>query len=65
MNKNNKREKAIELINAYFDGKDIIMKDPEHGIPDWISIKHPECWSYLDMFCNGVNKYKIVNETNE
>ena len=63
MNKNNKREKAIELINAYFDGKDIIMKDPEHGIPDWISIKHPEYWSYLDMFCREVDKYKIVEES--
>ena len=27
-----KREVAIELINAYFDGKDIIMKDPAHGV---------------------------------
>jgi len=26
------REKAIALINAYFDGKDILMKDPEHGV---------------------------------
>lgn len=58
-----KREKAIELINAYFDGKDIIMKDPEHGVPNWVSINHPEYWSYLDMFCREVDKYKIVEET--
>ena len=50
-----KREKAIELINAYFDGKDIIMKDPEHGVPNWVSINHPEYWSYLDMFCREVD----------
>ena len=55
-----KREKAIELINAYFDGKDIIMKDPMHGVHDWVSIKHPEYWSYLVMFCKNVDKYKIV-----
>lgn len=56
------RKKAIDLINAYFDGKDIIMKDPEAGVPDWVSIKHPEYWSYLVMFCKNVDKYKIVEE---
>lgn len=54
------REKAIELINAYFDGKDIIMKDPENGVCDWISIKHPEYWSFLEEFCKNVDKYRIV-----
>ena len=32
------REKAIALVNAYFDGKDIIMKDPARGVPDWVSV---------------------------
>ena len=57
----NDREKAIALVNAYFDGKDIIMKDPIHGIPDWVSVRHPEYWSYLAEFCKNVNKYKIVD----
>ena len=50
------REKALELVNAYFDGKDIIMKDPARGVPDWVSVRHPEYWSYLTMFCKNVNK---------
>lgn len=61
----NEREKAIELVNAYFDGKTIIMKDPSAGVPDWISVRHPECWSYLTMFCKNVNKYKIIEECQE
>lgn len=55
-----KRVKAIELINAYFDGKDIIMKDPEHGVKNWVSIHDPNYWSYLDEFCRNLDKYKIV-----
>lgn len=51
------REKAIALVNAYFDGKDIIMKDPARGVPDWVSVRHPEYWSYLTMFCKNVHKY--------
>lgn len=54
------REKAIALVNAYFDGKDILMKDPEADVPDWVSIHNPEYWSYLDRFCREVDKYKIV-----
>ena len=61
----NEREKAIALVNAYFDGKDIIMKDPMRGVPDWVSVRHPEYWSYLTMFCKNVNKYKIVEECQE
>lgn len=57
---NAKKAKAIELVNAYFDGKEIIMKDPIHGVPDWVSIKHPEYWSYLAEFCKNVDKYKIL-----
>ena len=60
------REKAHALIDAYFDGKDIIMKDPARGVPDWVSVRHPEYWSYLTMFCRNVNKYKIIdNEDSE
>lgn len=61
-NNMNDREKAIALVNAYFDGKDIIMKDPARGVPDWVSVRHPEYWSYLTMFCKNVNKYKIVED---
>jgi hypothetical protein len=55
-----KKAKAIELVSAYFDGKEIIMKDPAHDVPDWVSIKHPEYWSYLGEFCENVDKYKIL-----
>lgn len=54
------REKAIALVNAYFDGKTILMKDPEADVPNWTDIKNPEYWSYLDKFCKEVDKYKIV-----
>ena len=54
------REKAIDLVNAFFDKKDIIVKDPKHGVSDWISIKHPEIWTYLGEFCKNVDKYKII-----
>ena len=64
-NNMNDREKAIALVNAYFDGKDIIMKDPARGVPDWVSVRHPEYWSYLTMFCKNVNKYKIIEECQE
>ena len=64
-NNMNDREKAIALVNAYFDGKDIIMKDPARGVPDWVSVRHPEYWSYLTMFCRNVNKYKIVEKCQE
>jgi hypothetical protein len=56
----NNREKAIELVNAWFDGKDIVMKDPIHGVEDWISVRHPDFWSYLGEFCVNVDKYKII-----
>ena len=38
------------------------MKDPARGVPDWVSVRHPEYWSYLTMFCKNVNKYKIVED---
>jgi hypothetical protein len=59
------REKAHALIDAYFDGKDIIMKDPKAGVPDWVSVRHPNYWSYLTMFCKNVYKYKIIEECQE
>jgi hypothetical protein len=59
-NTTNNREKAIELVNAWFDGKDIVMKDPIHGVEDWISVRHPDFWSYLGEFCVNVDKYKIL-----
>ena len=65
MNMESDREKALALVNAYFDGKDIIMKDPIHGVPDWVSVRHPEYWSYLTMFCKSIDKYKIVEECQE
>lgn len=61
-NRFSKREKAIALINAYFDGKDIIMKDPEHGVKNWVSVHDPNYWSYLGEFIREIDKYKIVED---
>ena len=52
--------KSIELVESYFDGKEIVMKDPVHVIEDWTSIRHPDYWSYLSEFCKNVDKYKIL-----
>ena len=60
----NVREKVIELINAYFDGKDIMMKDPEYGVENWVSIHDPNYWSFLGEFIKKVDKYKIVEDEN-
>lgn len=57
-----KRKKAIELINAYFDGKDIVVKDVMAGINHWTSIKDPRFWTYLGKFCENVAKYKIIED---
>ena len=54
------RQKAHELVDAFFDGKEILMKDPEHGIPFWISLKDSRYWSYLEQFCKNTDKYKII-----
>ena len=35
------RQKAHELVDAFFDGKEIEVKDPAHGIPFWVSLKNP------------------------
>ena len=61
-NNMNDREKAIALVNAYFDGKDIVMRDPDAGVPNWVSVNHPEYWSYLTMFCKNVDKYKTTEK---
>lgn len=29
---NENKQKAIELVSAFFDGKSIVMKDPSHGV---------------------------------
>ncbi len=60
MTKEEQREKAIALVNAYFDNKDIVMKDPDMGVEDWTSVRHSDYWSWLTQFCNNVDKYKIV-----
>lgn len=54
------RKKAINLINAYFDGKEIAMKDPEKGVRNWVSIHNKLYWSYLSEFIKNINKYKII-----
>ena len=53
------REKALELVNAYFDNKDIEVCDPLRGVKDWISIDSLEIWTFLEMFCNNTEKYRI------
>lgn len=54
------RKRALELVNAYFDDREIVMKDPKAGVHDWVSIRHPEYWSFLGEFCKNVDKYKII-----
>ena len=57
------RDKAINLINAYFDGEDIVMYDPIHGVDKWTSaVNNPEYWSYLEVFCRNVDRYRIVKD---
>ena len=58
----NDREKAHALIDAYFDGKDIFMRDPDAGVPNWVSVNHPEYWSYLTMFCKNTDKYQVIEK---
>lgn len=60
MTREEQRKQAIDLVNAYFDNKVIVMRDPAHGVKNWVSIKHPEYWSYLEEFCKNVDKYKII-----
>lgn len=53
------RQKAHELVDAFFDNKEIIVKDPEHGIP---SIKDSRYWCYLERFCKNTDKYKVIDD---
>lgn len=60
---NSDREKAIALVNAYFDNKEIIFKDPVAGIENWTSTQG--VWTYLDTFCRNLHKYKIIEPKQE
>lgn len=54
------KEKALAIVSAFFDGKNVEMKDPEHGVKDWTSVRSPLYWSYLEEFCRNVDKYRIA-----
>lgn len=54
------REKALELVNAYFDGKEIEVCDPLRGVSTWMSIDNMSIWTFLEMFCKNTDKYRIV-----
>ena len=54
------KEKALALVSAFFDGKNVEMKDPKHGVPAWVSVKDPYYWSYLTEFCKNIDKYRIA-----
>ena len=57
------RDKAIRLVNAYFDGEEIQMFDPIHGVEEWVSaVNNPHYWSYLESFCQNVNRYRIIRD---
>lgn len=56
------REKAIELVNAYFDGKEIEVMDKAHGVTTWTSINDKGLWTYLGEFCRNVGKYRIKED---
>lgn len=62
MDKEEMRQRAIDLVNAYFNGDEILMKDPDHGVHRWVTIKHPQYWNYLEEFCKNVDKYKIIGK---
>ena len=53
------REKALNLVNAYFDGKEIEVCDPLRGIPSWVSIDYMSIWTFLEIFCKNTEKYRI------
>lgn len=56
------KEKALALVNAYFDeSKTILVKDPQRGIKDWVSIKDPNYWTFIDLFIKNVEKYKVID----
>ena len=53
------RETALNLVNAYFDGKEIEVCDPLRGVKDWTSINDMSIWTFLEMFCKNTEKYRI------
>jgi hypothetical protein len=55
------RQKAHELVDAFFDGKEIEVRDPAQGIPSWVSLKDPRYWNYLEQFCKNTDKYRVIN----
>lgn len=57
------KSKAIALIEAYFDeSKTILVKDEKHGVKDWVSIKDPNYWTYIEKFIEYVDCYKIIDK---
>ena len=54
------KEKALAVVSAFFDGKNVEMKDPKHGVENWVSVRSPLYWSYLTEFCRSVDKYRIA-----
>lgn len=56
------RQKAHELVDAFFDGKEIEVKDPAQGIPFWVSLKDPRYWNYLEQFCKNTDKYRVIDD---
>lgn len=57
----NQKDKALELVKAYFEGKDIIVKDPSRGVSNWISVDDSTiAYTFLGMFCENVDCYRVV-----
>jgi len=56
------KEKAIQLIEAYYDRKQIQVYDPDCDIKDWTNIENSFIWTYLEMFCKNLDKYRIIEE---
>jgi len=54
------RQKAHELVDAYLDHKDIVVKDVEGGVKHWTSIYDPRYWTFLQQFIDHVDNYKIL-----
>lgn len=57
------KEKAIAIIEAYYDDtKDVQIKDPKSGVPDWTSVNNPAIkWTFLSRFLNHLDCYKIID----
>lgn len=56
------KEKALALIEAYFDeSKDILVKDEKHGVRNWVSISDKNYWTYLGEFIKNIDCYRIID----